>query len=126
MSDDPRNGGRSSNDRFVRRTRRGESRRSDDAPQKMGELLEGFLKETGVQEDLRRQSALTEWDDRVGGKIAAVTHPRSVSDGTLIVEVRSSAWLMELNMMKGDILTRVNADRDVPIEKLVFVLSPEG
>lgn len=71
-------------------------------------------------------SALEEWAERVGPKIAGVTRARSISDGALIVEVRSSAWLMELNMMKGDILACVNRDREVPLEKLVFVLSPEG
>jgi hypothetical protein len=34
---------------------------------------------------------------------------------------------MELNMMKGDILARVNEGHDeAPLEKLVFVLSEEG
>jgi hypothetical protein len=40
------------------------------------------------------------------------------------VEVRSSPWLMELNLMKREILTRLNEGRgDAPIEKLVFVLA---
>ena len=110
----------------ARRTRRGETRRSDDAPEKLGELVAGFLKEAGIGDDLERQSALSEWSAKVGTKIAEVTRPRSVADATLVVEVRSSPWLMELNMMKGEILERVNAGRDIPIEKLVFVLSPEG
>ena len=109
-----------------RRTRRGEPRRSDHAPERLGELVAGFLKEAGIEDDLERQSALSEWSGKVGRKIAEVTRPRSVADSTLVVEVRSSPWLMELNMMKGEILARVNAGRDIPIEKLVFVLSPEG
>lgn len=108
------------------RTRNGEAQRSDKGPEKLGNLLPDFLKDSGVQDDLARQSALGEWDECVGRKIAQVTHPRSVADGTLIVEVRSSAWLMELNMMKGEILDRVNADRETPIRKLVFVMSPES
>jgi hypothetical protein len=40
----------------------------------------------------------------------------------LIVEVRNSAWLMELNMMKGDFLERVNARMpEVPMDRIVFV-----
>ena len=128
MTDDRRRGaGRgtgTSRDAFRRRVRGDEARRSDEAPQKVGELLEGVLRDAGVVDDLQRQSALEEWAERVGPKIAQVTNPRSVGDGTLIVEVRSSPWLMELNMMKSEILDRVNADREVPIEKLVFVLSP--
>jgi len=33
---------------------------------------------------------------------------------------------MELNMMKGEILGRLNRDLETKIDKLVFVLSPEG
>jgi predicted nucleic acid-binding Zn ribbon protein len=48
-----------------------------------------------------------------------------VSEATLFVEVRSSAWLMELDMMKDRILAKVNQgrDADVRIERLVFVLA---
>jgi predicted nucleic acid-binding Zn ribbon protein len=95
-------------------------------PKKIQDVLSEFLDQTGVAEDLARASAVEEWAGRVGPGIAAVTRARSVADATLVVEVRSSAWLMELNMMKGEILRRVNAGREVPVEKLVFVMSPEG
>ena len=53
-----------------------------------------------------------------------VTRARSVDESTLIVEVRSSAWLMELNMLKRDIVGRVNEHlADASIDKLVFVLA---
>jgi predicted nucleic acid-binding Zn ribbon protein len=98
----------------------------DEGPQKVSELLGAVLDEAGVRADLERVSALQLWAEAVGEKIASVTHARSVSDGTLIVEVRSSAWLMELNMMKREILGRVNRGLDAKLEKLVFVLSPTG
>ena len=98
----------------------------DRGPQKLGDLLGAVLDEAGVRADLDRQSALTQWEDSVGEEIARVTNARSVADATLVVEVRSSAWLMELNMMKGEILGRLNRDLETKIDKLVFVLSPEG
>ena len=59
-----------------------------------------------------------------GERVAEVTHARSVDDTTLVVEVRSSAWLMELNMMKGDLLKRVNEHAsETPMDRLVFVLA---
>ena len=97
------------------------------APTRVGEFLEQFLEHEGVKKQMDRVSVLDEWADRVGPKIAEVTRARSVAEGTLFVEVRSSAWLMELNMMKGRILTRLNESRsDAPLEKLVFVLSQDG
>jgi predicted nucleic acid-binding Zn ribbon protein len=95
-------------------------------PSRVGDLLDGFLERRGVKEEVERASVVEEWPDRVGERIARVTRARSVSERTLIVEVRSSAWLMELNMLKGQILERVNREREqAPLEKLVFVLSPE-
>ena len=96
------------------------------APKRVRDLLSAFLEEEGVGPELARQSAVDEWAERVGPKIAEVTRARSVADATLVVEVRSSAWLMELNMMKSEILRRVNEGREVPVEKLVFVMSPDG
>ena len=47
-----------------------------------------------------------------------------MSEATLFVEVRTSAWLMELNIMKGEFLARVNERLgDVPLERIVFVLA---
>ncbi len=44
------------------------------------------------------------------------------------MEVRTSAWLMELNMMKGRILDRLNEGRpdDARVERIVFVLGAGG
>ncbi len=94
-------------------------------PERVQDFLGDFLERVGVAEDLARQSALEDWAEAVGPRIAKVTRARSVSEATLVVEVRSSPWLMELNMMKKDILGRINRDRKVQVEKLVFVMSPE-
>ena len=41
-----------------------------------------------------------------------------------LVEVRNSAWLMELSMLKTEVLERVNARlADAPLERIVFVLA---
>ncbi len=97
------------------------------APEKIGDFMDAFLEGQGVKQQVERVSVLDEWAERVGPKIAEVTRARSVSEATLFVEVRSSAWLMELNMIKGRILERLNEDRDAgALEKLVFVLSQDG
>lgn len=113
--------------RLARSTGPGGGEDGERGPSRVGELLDGFLERQGVKDEIERVSVVEEWPERVGEKIAAVTRARSVAERTLFVEVRSSAWLMELNMMKGQILDRLNRDRDeAPLEKLVFVLSPES
>jgi len=91
-------------------------------PAKVGTVLSDVLRRYGVEKQIERMGVLGLWPDIVGEQLAEVTHARAVQDGVLIVEVRNSAWLMELNMMKGDFLGRVN-DRlpDAPLERIVFV-----
>jgi len=94
--------------------------------EKIGEFLEGILKNAGLRDQVLRAEVVEQWKDRVGEAIARVTRAQGVRDATLIVEVKSSAWLMELNLMKEELLRRVNEGREEAlIEKIVFVLSED-
>lgn len=99
---------------------------SSAGPSKIGDVLEQVLKDTGVHEQIQRASTADEWADRVGQAIARVARPRIVSGSVLIVEVRSSAWLNELDMMKDEILRRLNEGRDEGrIEAIRLVLAEQ-
>lgn len=90
----------------------------------MATVLSDVLDEAGVADHVERVRVLDLWPEIVGEQVARVTRARSVEESTLIVEVRNSAWLMELNMLKGDIVGRTNERLDdVSIEKIVFVLA---
>ncbi len=78
---------------------------------RIGEAVARYLERTGLAERVDEAGAVPDWKDRVGEGIAEVTRPLTVSGGTLIVGVRSSAWLMELKMMEREILRRLNAGR---------------
>jgi predicted nucleic acid-binding Zn ribbon protein len=95
-----------------------------DEPQRVGDILPGLFESLGIAGELAAQESLVRWAAVVGDRIAAVTRPSGVSSGVLFVEVRSSAWLSELNMMRHEILRRLNAGRgDGRVERLVFTLS---
>jgi predicted nucleic acid-binding Zn ribbon protein len=106
------------------RKRTGGRREADKGFSRVGDLVDSFLEGTGVASQVRRMAVLEEWDGLVGEAIARVARPQRVSEGTVFVEVRSSSWLMELNMMKGEILERLNEgrDEDERFRRLVFVL----
>src|SRR5262249_50589883 len=59
----------------------------------------------GISDEVRAQSVLAEWSDLVGPRIAARTRPLRVFERTLVVEVASSAWLHELNLLRAQILS---------------------
>ena len=78
----------------------------------------------GLGTQIRRMGALEVWSDVVGEKIAEVTTANTVVASTLFVEVRSSAWLMELSLMKGALLERVNTGLggERTIDRIVLTL----
>jgi predicted nucleic acid-binding Zn ribbon protein len=82
------------------------------APAQLGEALQAFLEQTEVGQRIEEALVVPEWAERVGPAIAAVTVPLRVTRGTLLVGVRSSAWLMELTLMEGEIVSRLNGGRE--------------
>jgi predicted nucleic acid-binding Zn ribbon protein len=97
---------------------------SKGGPIRVGDLLDDVLKQRGVGTQIRRVGALDVWAEAVGEKIASVTHARAVVATTLFVEVRSSAWLMELDFMKGALLEHLNEqlETDGAVERIVLTL----
>jgi predicted nucleic acid-binding Zn ribbon protein len=94
---------------------------------KVDQVLGGLLKELRLDEALARQDAVDRWPTAVGPGIAAVTRATGSSGDVLFVDVRSSAWMSELNLVRHRLLARLNAGvREGRVEKLIFRLAPEG
>lgn len=95
-------------------------------PTKLGDALQSYLRESGLDERVDEAAIVPEWAERVGPAIAAVTAPLRTSRGTLLVAVRTSAWLMELRLMERDILRRLNEGRERGrIERIRFLMAGE-
>src|SRR5687768_2377076 len=92
-------------------------------PTQLGDALKAYLSGSDVGERIEEAAVVPEWAERVGAAIAAVTVPLRVSRGILQVGVRSSAWLMELNLMEAEIVRRLNRDRGRgKISKIRFLM----
>lgn len=85
--------------------------KKDEGPKQVKETLQKYLDRSGIGEHIEAATVVPEWAERVGPAIAAVTTPLRVSSGTLIVGVRSSAWINELKMMEREIISRINTGR---------------
>ena len=93
-------------------------------PTRVDAVLAAVLEKHGVKRQVERIGVLDLWPEIVGEQLARVTRVKGLDENALFVEVRSSAWLMELSMMKGAFLKRVNARLgETPIERIVFVLA---
>jgi len=58
----------------------------------------------GISEEVRAGRLVTEWTELVGAKIAQRTRAEGVVDRLLWVEVATSAWLHELNLLRPQLL----------------------
>jgi predicted nucleic acid-binding Zn ribbon protein len=89
----------------------------------VGDVLGDVLRKHGVDKLVLRASVADLWPEIVGEQLARVTRVKGVDKDALFVEVRSSAWLAELSMLKAEVLERVNARlADAPVARIVFVL----
>ena len=82
----------------------------------------------GITDEIRVSRLLTEWADLVGPKISARTRPYGVVERVLVVEVASSAWMHELNLLKAQILAGLHDRLGEPrlFDELRFKLAGGG
>lgn len=79
-------------------------------PSPLGDVVTGFLKQSGLEERVEQAAVIPEWESLVGLQIAKVTTPRFVtSDGTLFVAVTTNGWMTELSLMEPQLLRALNA-----------------
>ncbi|MFC1639572.1 DUF721 domain-containing protein [Gemmatimonadota bacterium] len=70
----------------------------------LGEALDQYLQNHGIKRRMQQATVVPDWPELVGPKIAEVTTPREVRrDGTLVVSVKSAAWMQELQLMEPQI-----------------------
>jgi predicted nucleic acid-binding Zn ribbon protein len=92
----------------------------NDRPEPLADALRRFLERQGLAKRVSQATAIEAWPGVVGPAVAAATRPLAVtSDGTLLVAVRSSAWMNELSLMERDLLDALNrANPSAPLTKI--------
>lgn len=93
-------------------------------PQKLGDVVASVLKNAGLTDRVAQAAVIPEWPSLVGPQIAEVTEPLLLQqDGTLVVMVKTHAWMQELTFLEPELLKRLNADTSrPPIVKLRWML----
>ncbi|MEA3544603.1 MAG: DUF721 domain-containing protein [Thermodesulfobacteriota bacterium] len=88
-------------------------KRSDRPPMKraerVGSLLKQLLGQPGIGEQITRHQAWLVWDQLVGETIAARARPLKLRRGVLEIQVDHPVWMQQLQMMKPQILEKINA-----------------
>ena len=88
-------------------------KRSDRPPMKqaerVGSLLKQLLGQPGIGEQITRHQAWLVWDQLVGETIAARARPLRLRKGVLEIQVDHPVWMQQLQMMKSQILEKIEA-----------------
>ncbi len=75
---------------------------------KIGTLIEEFIKEQGLEEGLQRVRIFQAWDLIVGAQFAQYTTAKFFSNGTLYCTINSSMVRNQLYFRKDDIVAQLN------------------
>ncbi len=90
----------------------------------VGDVLATVLKNAGLTDRVAQAAVIPEWPRLVGLQIAQVTEPALLQqDGTLVVMVKTNAWMNELSLMEPELLRSLNRDTArPPVLKLRWML----
>ena len=77
--------------------------------QPVSRILEGVLRECGLQDRLEERAVLADWPQIVGQEIAAHARAVDLVDGVLTLEADHGAWRQEVTMLVPMIVRKFNA-----------------
>ncbi len=86
----------------------GRQGRGRSGPEHIGKVLDSFLRQRGLEETVRLNRAVLDWESVVGDAVSRHARGSHVEQGTLIVEVDSPAWMHRLQMQELALRTRIN------------------
>ncbi|QJR35986.1 DUF721 domain-containing protein [Gemmatimonas groenlandica] len=94
------------------------------APAKLSDVLASVLQHAGLTDRVAQAAVIPEWPSLVGVQIATVTEPLLLQqDGTLVVMVKTHAWMQELTFLEPDLLRSLNRDTSrPPVTRLRWML----
>ncbi len=87
--------------------RRGRAARSGE-PAGIGAVLDELLASPRWRPGTKLAELAGRWDEVVGDRLARECRPVSLADGTLLVEVSTAAWAVQLRFLEGEIRGRAN------------------
>ena len=76
--------------------------------QHINQAIKDLIKKEHLQEGFNEQKAMKLWNNVVGELVAHNTKPISISRGVLNIETKTPVWRQELQIQKGNIITKIN------------------
>lgn len=99
---------------------------TDGAPTSISNVIEEWFSKHH-RKAFKRYSMLTRWEEIVGLRIAKNTRPVRFYREALVVMVRNSVWMQELEFLKPQILEKIRASSpEVEVNDIVFKVGDVG
>jgi predicted nucleic acid-binding Zn ribbon protein len=93
-------------------------------PQRIGDLLGGYVEERGWQRPLAHARVFAEWPALVGQDVADHCTPQSLVDGELRITAESTAWATQLRLLGGTVLARLVAELGADVVRKLNFTGP--
>ncbi|MDQ1402460.1 MAG: hypothetical protein QOG03_776 [Actinomycetota bacterium] len=75
-------------------------------PRRVGESLDAISRRWGAPKAGALAAVFDKWEEIVGERVAAHTHPVRLSNGALVVSVDEPGWATQLRFLEADLLRR--------------------
>jgi predicted nucleic acid-binding Zn ribbon protein len=87
----------------------------------IGSIINDVIKQYRCEPDFALKKVWQLWDEAVGETIAQNARPEAFKGTLLIVRVNSSAWIHQLQFLKKDLISKLNAALGKPlVEEIKF------
>ena len=78
--------------------------------QPIGEVINEFLRNEGLETPLLQKHLIASWDNVVGTAVSKYTSNIFINNQTLMVKITNPALRQDISMMKSQLLKRLNAE----------------
>jgi len=83
----------------------------------VGEILLNTLRSAHLEKKLNEATIFLNYEAIVGEKIADVSRPTFIQNGTLFIGVKNHIWMQELYMLKLELMGKINSHFPNPVVK---------
>jgi predicted nucleic acid-binding Zn ribbon protein len=91
----------------------------------IGNIINDVIKQYRCEPDFALKAVWQFWDQAAGETIAQNARPAAFKGKLLIVHVISSAWIHQLQFLKNDLISKLNASLGKPlVEEIKFKIGP--
>ena len=107
-------------------TEANDSRERVDDPLKLNSVLDEIVAKRDWKQGIAEGSLFTEWANLVGAELGEHSTPLSLVDGLLIIQTTSTAWAVQLNTMKPELLKTISTSAPGALVEELTILGPNA